>query len=95
MHALLESNHDSLVSADVAPTTSVTSSMPASVRKIKYQHGDVIQPADDVLIILEAMKTEINICAGEECIGKVVKSLGKGIREGAGVQVGDVLAWFE
>ncbi|KAG1727747.1 allophanate hydrolase subunit 2-domain-containing protein [Suillus paluster] len=81
---------------DVVPgSTSVTSSMSASVWKIKCQPGDVVQSADDVLIILEAMKTEINICAGEECIGKVVKSLGKGIREGASVQVGDVLAWFE
>ncbi|KAG1772023.1 allophanate hydrolase subunit 2-domain-containing protein [Suillus occidentalis] len=76
-------------------STSVTSSMSASIWKIKCQSGDVIQTADDILVILEAMKTEINILAGEENVGKVVKSLGKGIREGASVQVGDVLAWFE
>ncbi|KAG2148952.1 allophanate hydrolase subunit 2-domain-containing protein [Suillus clintonianus] len=81
---------------DVGPgSTSVASSISSSVWKIKCQPGDVIQSADEVLIILEAMKTEINILAGEENIGKVVKSLGKGIREGASVQAGDVLAWFE
>ncbi|KAG1762078.1 hypothetical protein EDD22DRAFT_778819, partial [Suillus occidentalis] len=84
-----------LTSADVGPnSTSVTSSMSVSVWKIKCQSGDVIQSADDILVILEAMKTEINILA-EEKVGKAVKSLGKGIREGASVQVGDVLAWFE
>ncbi|KAG1903472.1 carbamoyl-phosphate synthase L chain, ATP binding domain-containing protein [Suillus fuscotomentosus] len=75
--------------------TSVTSSISASIWKIKCQPEDVIQSADDILVILEAMKTEINILAGEENVGKVVKSLGKGIREGASVQVGDILAWFE
>ncbi|KAG1748041.1 allophanate hydrolase subunit 2-domain-containing protein [Suillus lakei] len=81
---------------DVGPgSTSVTSSISASVWKIKCQPGDIIQSADGVLVILEAMKTEINILAGEENVGKVVKSLGKGIRDGASVQAGDVLAWFE
>jgi hypothetical protein len=41
------------------------------------------------------MKTEINVLAGDENAGKVVKSLGKGIVEGASVQAGDILAWFE
>lgn len=36
----------------------------------------------------EAMKPEINVPAGEENTGKVVKGLGKGIREGASVQAG-------
>lgn len=81
---------------DIEPgNTTVTSSMSASIWKIKCQPGDVIQSADNILVILEAMKTEINILAGEENIGKVVKSLGKGIREGASVQVGDILVWFE
>lgn len=81
---------------DLGPgSTSVTSSISASIWKIKCQPEDVIQSADDILVILEAMKTEINILAGEENVGKVVKSLGKGIREGASVQVGDILAWFE
>ncbi|KAG2155228.1 allophanate hydrolase subunit 2-domain-containing protein [Suillus bovinus] len=76
-------------------STSVTSSISASIWKIKCRPGDVIQSADDILVILEAMKTEINILAGEENVGKVVKSFGKGIREGASVQAGDALAWFE
>lgn len=41
------------------------------------------------------MKTEINVHAGEENIGKTVKSFGKGIREGVNVQVGEVLVWLE
>jgi len=69
--------------------------MAASVWKVKCQPGEVIQSADDVLIILEAMKTEINVRAGEENIGKVVKGLGKGVREGISVQGGDVLVWLE
>jgi biotin carboxyl carrier protein len=82
--------------ADVEPdSTSVTSSISASVWKIKCQPGDVIQSADNILVILEAMKTEINILAGEENVGKVVKSMGRGIREGSSVQAGDVLVWFE
>jgi len=69
--------------------------MAASVWKVKCQPGEVIKSADDVLIILEAMKTEINVRAGEENIGKVVKGLGKGVREGISVQGGDVLVWLE
>jgi biotin carboxyl carrier protein len=35
------------------------------------------------VIIVEAMKSDINISAArEESVGKVVKRLGKGIREG-------------
>ena len=34
------------------------------------------------MIILEAMKTEINVTMGEENVGKVIKGMGKGIREG-------------
>jgi urea carboxylase len=56
-------------------------------------NGQIIKSADDseVTIILEAMKTEINIPAGEEDVGKAVKGLlGKGIRrKGASVQAGD------
>lgn len=71
----------------------IPSSMSASVWKIRCQVGQTIGSADEVMIILEAMKTEINVPAGEENIGKVVKRLGKGIREGASVQAGDPLVW--
>ncbi|KAG9312718.1 hypothetical protein JVU11DRAFT_7145 [Chiua virens] len=71
----------------------ILSSMSASVWKIKCQVGQTIQSADEVMIILEAMKTEIDVPAGEENVGKVVKELGKGIREGVSVQAGDPLVW--
>ena len=57
--------------------------------------GDKIQTAEDVVIVLEAMKTEINIEAGEENVGLVVKGVGPGIAEGKVVQPGDVLLVFE
>lgn len=71
----------------------IPSSMSASVWKIKCKVGQTIESADQVMVILEAMKTEINVPAGEENIGKVVKGLGKGIQEGATVQAGDPLVW--
>ena len=37
------------------------------------------------------MKTEINITAGPENVGRTVASYGKGIREGAVVSSGDTL----
>lgn len=71
----------------------IPSSTSASVWKIKCEVGQTIESADEVMFVLEAMKTEINIPAGEENVGKVVKGLGKGIREGATVQAGDPLVW--
>ena len=73
--------------------TCIPSFMSASVWKVKCQVGQIIKSADEVMIILEAMKTEINVPAREENIGKMVKGLGKGIREGASVQAGDPLVW--
>ena len=67
--------------------------MAASVWKIKCRVGQLIESADEVMIILEAMKTEINVPAGDENIGKVVRGSGKGIRAGASVQAGDPLVW--
>jgi urea carboxylase len=67
----------------------ITASLFASVWKIKGQAGDVIQSDEDVLIILEAMKTEIPICAGEDNVGKTIKRVI--IKEGAMVRPGDAL----
>ncbi|KAF9233046.1 allophanate hydrolase subunit 2-domain-containing protein [Melanogaster broomeanus] len=80
----------------VAPSGGVCipSSMSASVWKVKCQVGKIIESADEIMVILEAMKTEINVPAGEENVGRVVKGLGKGIREGASVQAGDALVWL-
>lgn len=88
---------DRIVESTEANETSdyahIPSSMSASVWKIQCQVGQIIESADEVMIILEAMKTEINVPAGEENVGKVVRRLGKGVREGASVQAGDPLVW--
>ncbi|KAF5378073.1 hypothetical protein D9615_007510 [Tricholomella constricta] len=63
----------------------------ASVWRIQFGPGDVIQSAEDVVLILEAMKMEIPVQAGTNNIGKTIKQLGKGISEGAQVRPGDVL----
>ena len=56
--------------------------MSASVWKVRCQIGQTIKSAAEVMIILEAMKTEINVTMGEENVGKVIKGMGKGIQEG-------------
>ena len=63
--------------------------------KIKCAIGDVVQSAEDVLIILEAMKTEVNVEAGEENVGRRVRGFGRDVREGTSVRAGDVLVFFE
>ena len=72
----------------------VASSLTANVWKITCAPGDVIKSADHVLLVLEAMKTEISIEAGEEYVGRTVKGFGRGVREGAAVQAGQVLVSF-
>ncbi|EJF56376.1 urea carboxylase [Dichomitus squalens LYAD-421 SS1] len=73
----------------------VTSSLTAQVWKIKCSIGDVVKSAGDVLIILEAMKTEVNVQAEEENVGRKVVGFGRGVREGGTVQAGDPLVYFE
>lgn len=51
--------------------------------------------AEEVLVVLEAMKTEIGVEAGEENVGRTVKAFGSGVRPGALVKAGDVLVVFE
>ncbi|KAG6875088.1 hypothetical protein C0992_005252, partial [Termitomyces sp. T32_za158] len=67
--------------------TEINSPLSASVWKIKCRPGDRIRSASDVLLILEAMKTEIAITSGEENVGKVVKKLGKEVVEGGSVRL--------
>lgn len=62
--------------------------------QIKVKLGDVIQTADQTVVILEAMKTEIAVAAGEENVGLKVAGFGKGIVEGKTVQAGDKLVFF-
>ncbi|KAJ8090260.1 hypothetical protein PM082_018856, partial [Marasmius tenuissimus] len=78
-----------------AGTSTITSPLSASIWKIKVAPGDEIQSANDVLIILEAMKTEIPVKAGAKNVGKRVVGFGSGdeerIREGGTVAAGEIL----
>lgn len=71
------------------------SSISASVWRVTCGPGDVVQSPDDVLVILEAMKTEVNVVAGEDNVGRKVRSLAGGIKQGSLVHAGDVLVIFE
>ncbi len=57
--------------------------------------GDVIKSNEDVLIILEAMKTEVSVTAGEENVGRRVVGFGRDVREGSVVPAGAPLVYFE
>ncbi|KAI1787216.1 allophanate hydrolase subunit 2-domain-containing protein, partial [Ganoderma leucocontextum] len=72
----------------------VTSSLSARIWKIRCAVGDVVK-SEDVLIILEAMKTEVNVTADEENVGRRVVGFGQDIREGSIVQAGTSLVYFE
>ncbi|GJE99971.1 urea carboxylase [Phanerochaete sordida] len=76
---------------DGAGSSSVKSSLTASVWKVTCEPGYVVRAAEDVLLVLEAMKTEVNVEAGEENVGKVVRNFGTHVRPGALVQAGDIL----
>ena len=69
----------------------MTSSLHASIWKVSCGPGDIITSASDILLVLEAMKTEIPVRAGEENVGRTVSRLGKDVRKGATVRPGDVL----
>ncbi|PSR81273.1 hypothetical protein PHLCEN_2v6433 [Hermanssonia centrifuga] len=73
----------------------VKSSMSAVVWKIKCSPGDIINSSEDVLMILEAMKTEINVEAGEENVGRRVQEFGRDVKPGAVVHAGDTLVVLE
>ena len=51
--------------------------------------------AEQVLVILEAMKTEVNIEAGEEFVGRRIKGFGRDIREGGSVHAGEAMVYFD
>ncbi|KIP07154.1 hypothetical protein PHLGIDRAFT_71534, partial [Phlebiopsis gigantea 11061_1 CR5-6] len=69
----------------------VKSSLAATVWKVRCAPGDVVASADDVLVVLEAMKTEVNVPAGAENVGRTVRGFGRDVRPGGLVQAGDVL----
>ncbi|OCH84481.1 urea carboxylase [Obba rivulosa] len=72
-------------------SANLPSPLSGSIWKICCQRGTVIRSAEDVLVILEAMKTEIKVEAGDENVGRTVAGFAKGIREGATVNAGDIL----
>ncbi|KAJ7476415.1 allophanate hydrolase subunit 2-domain-containing protein [Mycena galericulata] len=69
----------------------ITSPLFGNVWKICCHPGDIITSAETTVAILEAMKTEIPVKAGDVNVGKTVTGLGKGIHESATVRPGDVL----
>ncbi|KJA16224.1 hypothetical protein HYPSUDRAFT_147969 [Hypholoma sublateritium FD-334 SS-4] len=69
----------------------VTASLFATVWRIKCKPGGVIHSESDVLVILEAMKTEIPVLAGEDNVGKTIQRFGYGIKEGSSVIPGETL----
>lgn len=75
-------------------SSKVVASLFASVWKIRCSVGDVVDKADDVLVVLEAMKTEISVKAGKSNVGKTIRGFGSGIREGAMVKPGDILVFL-
>ncbi|KAI0028655.1 urea carboxylase [Vararia minispora EC-137] len=71
----------------------VTSPLSASVWRIKCKPGDEVKTAGDVLIILEAMKTEISVTAGQQNVGRKVR--GVCVYEGSAVGAGETLVLLE
>lgn len=62
--------------------------------KITQSPGYIIKSPEDVLLVLEAMKTEINVEAGEENVGKTVRAYAPGVKEGAMVSPGQILVYL-
>ncbi|KAH8114013.1 hypothetical protein DFH11DRAFT_1727035 [Phellopilus nigrolimitatus] len=81
--------------ADVYETQNYFSaSLSGSVRQVKTRIGDLMNSEEEVLVVLEAMKTEITVSAGEENVGLRISGFGKGVKEGKVVQAGDKLVLF-
>ena len=73
----------------------LTSSLFSTVWKIKCAPGEIVESGTQTLIILEAMKTEISVLAGEGNVGKRVRGLGEHVSEGSAVRPGDILVILE
>ncbi|KAH9475545.1 Putative urea carboxylase [Psilocybe cubensis] len=76
---------------DVEGGSRLTAPIFANIWKIQCSIDDVIESDSQVLVILEAMKTEIPVLAGEGSKGKKVVGFGHGAREGQPVGPGDTL----
>ena len=68
--------------------------MSGVVSKIQVAVGDVIRSGDQVVIILESMKTEISVAAGDDNVGRSVCGFKEGI-VGSIVEAGDKLVFFD
>ncbi|PPQ75558.1 hypothetical protein CVT26_012381 [Gymnopilus dilepis] len=73
----------------------ISASLYSTVWKIKCKPGDTVLSDSQDLIILEAMKTEIPVVAGEGNAGRTVLRLGPGVMEGKTVRPGDALIVLE
>ena len=71
--------------AAVAAGTPVTSPLPGNIFAIKVKEGDAVK-AGDVLIIIEAMKMENEVCAPSDGVVKQIV-----VSKGALVATGDTL----
>ena len=71
--------------ATVAAGTPVTSPLPGNIFAIKVKEGDAVK-AGDVLIVIEAMKMENEVCAPSDGVVKQIV-----VSKGALVATGDTL----
>ena len=71
--------------AAVAAGTPVTSPLPGNIFAIKVKEGDAVK-SGDVLIIIEAMKMENEVCAPSDGVVKQIA-----VSKGAMVATGDTL----
>ncbi len=71
--------------AAVATGTPVTSPLPGNIFAIKVKEGDAVK-AGDVLIVIEAMKMENEVCAPSDGVVKQIV-----VSKGALVATGDTL----
>ena len=71
--------------AAVAAGTPVTSPLPGNIFAIKVKEGDAVK-AGDVLIVIEAMKMENEVCAPSDGVVKQIV-----VAKGALVATGDTL----
>ncbi|KAF7427799.1 hypothetical protein PC9H_007015 [Pleurotus ostreatus] len=74
-----------------AGTAFVRSPIFANIWKIKVEIGDTIVSKTQAVVILESMKSEINVYPEENAVGRKVVGYGDGIGPGAAVRPGDII----
>ena len=55
----------------------------------------VVESASTIVCVLEAMKTEVRVCAGEEHVGMRVVGVARGVKVGGTVRAGQRLVDFD